>query len=138
LSVERGAGVFARNCAICHALEGQGGVLGPQLDGVGARGADRLLEDILDPNRNVDRAFRLTLLTLTNGSVVAGLPRGEEGEQLVFSAADGAAQEIRVRKADVSARKETETSLMPAAFGEILKPEELNDLLGFLLTKRPR
>ena len=131
----RGAEVFARNCAVCHTIEGKGGLLGPQLDGIGGRGPDRLLEDILDPNRNVDRAFRMNVITLKNGNVVAGLPRREEGAQLVL--ADAAAQETRVALADIAERKETETSLMPPTFGEIIPPAELNDLLAFLLGKKP-
>ena len=131
----RGAEVFARNCAVCHAIEGKGGALGPQLDGIGGRGSDRLLEDILDPNRNVDRAFRMNVITLKNGSVIAGLPRREEGAQLIL--ADAAGQEMRVAKSEIAERKETETSLMPPTFGEIIPPAELNDLLAFLLGKRP-
>jgi putative heme-binding domain-containing protein len=134
-SASRGADVFARNCAVCHAIEGKGGVLGPQLDGIGGRGVERLLEDILDSNRNVDRAFRMNVITLKNGTVVAGLPRREEGAQLVL--ADAAAQETRIAIADITARKETETSLMPPAFGELIPPAELNDLLAFLLGKKP-
>ncbi len=133
-SAARGADVFARNCAVCHAVEGKGGALGPQLDGIGGRGADRLLEDVLDPNRNVDRAFRMNVITLKNGSVIAGLPRREEGAQLVL--ADAAGQETRVTIADITERKETETSLMPPTFGEIIPPAELDDLLAFLLGKR--
>jgi putative heme-binding domain-containing protein len=131
----RGADVFARNCAVCHTIEGKGGLLGPQLDGIGGRGPDRLLEDILDPNRNVDRAFRMNVVTLKSGAVVAGLPRREEGEQLIM--ADAAGQETRIAKGDITERKETETSLMPPTFGEVIPPAELNDLLAFLLGKRP-
>jgi putative heme-binding domain-containing protein len=134
-SASRGADVFARNCAVCHAIEGKGGALGPQLDGIGGRGPDRLLEDILDPNRNVDRAFRMNVITLKNGNVVTGLPRREEGAQLVL--ADAAAQETRVTIADIAERKETETSLMPPTFGDLIPPAELNDLLAFLLGKKP-
>lgn len=133
----RGAEIFARNCAVCHAIEGKGGLIGPQLDGVGSRGADRLLEDILDPNRNVDRAFRVNVITLKNGSVATGLPRSETDSDLLLSAADASAAETRVAKAEIAERKETETSLMPAAFGEILPPSQLNDLIAFLLKKRP-
>ena len=125
-----------QTCALPISIEGKGGVLGPQLDGIGGRGPDRLLEDILDPNRNVDRAFRMNVITLKNGSVIAGLPRREEGAQLVL--ADAAGQETRVTIADIAERKETETSLMPPTFGEIIPPAELDDLLAFLLGKRPK
>ena len=130
----RGADVFTRNCAACHALEGKGGNIGPQLEGIGGRGADRLCEDILDPNRNVDRAFRLTLVTKKDGSVLSGLLRREEGAQVVL--ADLAGQEIRVAKSEVASQKETDTSLMPPTFSEVIPPAEFNDLLAYLLARR--
>jgi len=48
---EKGKVVFKTHCAACHQIEGEGGLIGPQLTGIGFRGADRLAEDILDPNR---------------------------------------------------------------------------------------
>ena len=134
-SATRGADVFTRNCAVCHAIDGKGAAIGPQLDGIGGRGLDRLLEDTLDPNRNVDRAFRLMLVTKKDGSVVSGLLRREEGTQLVL--ADLAGQEQRIATADVQTKQETETSLMPPVFGETIPPAEFNDLLAYLLGKRP-
>ncbi|MEO7319831.1 MAG: c-type cytochrome, partial [Chthoniobacteraceae bacterium] len=133
-SATRGADVFTRNCAACHALEGKGGIIGPQLAGIGGRGADRLCEDILDPNRNVDRAFRLTLVTKKDGSVLSGLLRSDEGAQIVL--ADLAGQEIRVAKSEVASQKETDASLMPATFGDLIPPAEFSDLLAYLLAHR--
>ena len=52
----KGAAVFEKNCAACHQLRGRGGLVAPQLDGIGNRGLERILEDVLDPNRNVDAA----------------------------------------------------------------------------------
>ena len=130
----RGADVFTRHCAACHALDGKGGNIGPQLEGIGGRGPDRLCEDILDPSRNVDRAFRLTLVTRKDGSVVSGLLRREEGAQIVL--ADFTGQEIRVAKTDVASQKETDTSLMPPTFGDVIPPTEFNDLLAYLLAHR--
>jgi putative heme-binding domain-containing protein len=134
-SAVRGADVYARNCAVCHAIDNKGGNIGPQLDGIGGRGPDRLLEDILDPSRNVDRAFRLLVVTKRDGSLASGLFRREEGSQLVL--ADLAAQETRIEKNDIVTRKETETSLMPPSFGEVIPPAELSDLLAYLLSKQP-
>ena len=133
-SAVRGAEVFTRNCVACHALDGKGGAIGPQLEGIGGRGADRLCEDILDPSRNVDRAFRLTLVTKKDGSVVSGLFRREDGAQLVL--ADLAGAEVRVAKTEMATQKETETSLMPAVFGESIPAAEFADLLAYLLAHR--
>jgi len=132
-NASRGAEVFTKACVACHQLAGQGALVGPQLDGIGGRGLERLLEDILDPNRNVDKAFRTTVFVLKDGETVSGLQRREEGGAFIYALANG--QEARVSKADVKERRETETSLMPANFHEALTPAELNDLLTFLLGK---
>jgi putative heme-binding domain-containing protein len=132
--VDEGRRLFEQHCAPCHQIEGKGGLVGPQLTGVGNRGAERLCEDILDPNRNVDRAFRQTVITLKDGDVQSGLFRREEGDLLVF--ADGTGKEFSVRKGSVTERRESDQSLMPDNFGETLPAAPFNHLLAFLLTQR--
>ena len=129
-----GRRVFDAHCAVCHQIDGVGGLVGPQLTGIGDRGVERLSEDILDPNRNVDRAFRQTLVTLKDGEVQGGLFRREEGDLLVF--ADATGKEFSLKKGDVAERRESDQSLMPENFGETLPPAVFNQLLAYLLTKR--
>jgi putative heme-binding domain-containing protein len=123
--------VFTKTCAVCHQIDGKGAVIGPQLDGAGNRGLERLVEDILDPNRNVDPAFRYSIVTLKNDTTITGLQRREEGETLVF--ADATGKEVTVAKKEIADRKESELSLMPANFGEALTDEQFYDLMAFLL-----
>jgi putative heme-binding domain-containing protein len=129
-----GARVFQQHCAPCHQIDAQGGLIGPQLDGIGNRGLERLLEDILDPNRAVDPAFHTTVLTLKDQEVVSGLFRREEGENLVL--ANSAGQEFSVARKDVAERRLSETSLMPENFGDMITEQDFNHLLAFLLSKR--
>ncbi len=129
-----GAKMFTQACAACHRIGSEGGLVGPQLDGIGNRGLERVVEDILDPNRNVDHAFRTTVFVLKEGESVSGLFRREEGATIVYALANG--QEARVAKADVKARRESELSLMPENFGEALSAQDFNDLLAFLLGQR--
>jgi putative heme-binding domain-containing protein len=124
--------VFAKYCAVCHRLGSEGALIGPQLDGIGQRGLDRLCEDVLDPNRNVDRAFRTSLITLKNGEVMSGLFRREEGQLVVL--ADSAGKEVTVSKARIAERHESETSLMPENFGEALSREDFVNLMALLLS----
>jgi putative heme-binding domain-containing protein len=135
-SAERGAAVFKQNCAICHQVDGQGALIGPQLDGVGGRGAERIIEDILDPNRNVDVAFRTTLLVMKDGDVQTGLFRREEGAMIVLAQGNG--QEMSVPKKDIQERRETGTSLMPDNFSDAIKEADFYDLLAFLTSKKPK
>lgn len=127
----RGREVFTAACAACHQVGGEGGLVGPQLNGIGTRGLERLCEDILAPHRNVDHAFWTTVLELTDGDTVTGLFRREEGELLVLANAAGI--EFQVPKSDIAGRRESALSIMPSNYGEALTEEQFRDLLGYLL-----
>jgi putative heme-binding domain-containing protein len=129
-----GAKVFEKSCAVCHQLGGKGAKVGPQLDGIGIRGLDRLLEDIIDPNRNVDQAFRSTSLSLKNGQLVTGLVLREEGEVIVL--ADQQGKEVRVSKGDVEERSTSLLSPMPANLAEQIAEPDFYHLLAYLLAQR--
>ena len=135
-SAARGETVFTLNCRPCHQIDGTGNVVGPQLDGVGGRGLERLLEDVLDPNRNVDPAFHTAIISLRDGEAVSGLFRREEGEAIVL--ANGAGKEVSVPKKDIVERRDSTTSLMPENFGEVIPPPDFNDLMAFLLAHGPK
>jgi putative heme-binding domain-containing protein len=129
-----GAKVFEKSCANCHQLGGKGAKIGPQLDGIGIRGIDRLLEDILDPNRNVDQAFRATTLARKNGETITGLLLREEGEVLVMADAQG--KEVRVPKNTVEERSVSQLSPMPANWADQIPEADFYHLLAYLLEQR--
>lgn len=130
-SADRGKAVFVKNCAACHRIGNEGAQIGPQLDGLGKRGVDRTIEDILDPSRNVDGAFRYSIVTLADGDVVTGLQRRVEGQTTVFADAQG--KEFAIDTAKISKRVESQLSLMPANWGELMTKEEFVDLVAFLM-----
>jgi putative heme-binding domain-containing protein len=131
----RGASVFEKNCAACHQLEGKGAKVGPQLDGVGLRGLDRILEDTLDPNRNVDQAFRVTTLALKDGRIASGLLLRQDGEVLVLADAQG--KDVRVPASAVEDRKHSQLSPMPANMAEQIEEPDFYQLIAYLLAQRP-
>ncbi|MFN9368577.1 MAG: PVC-type heme-binding CxxCH protein [Planctomycetia bacterium] len=130
-SVATGAEVFTKNCAACHRLADRGGLIGPQLDGVGQRGPERLLEDILDPSRNVDEAFRTTTVTLADGRVVSGLQLREEGAHIVF--ADATGKEVLVPKEEIEETATSPVSPMPANMIDQVGEANLPHLIAYLL-----
>ena len=132
---DAGAKVFETNCASCHQIGGKGSKVGPQLDGVGLRGVDRLLEDILDPSRNVDQTFRLTTLALKDGRVISGLLLREEGE--IFVLADAQGKDLRVARDSVEERTIAPLSPMPSNFAAQIPEPDFYRLLAYLLSQRP-
>ena len=52
---------------------------------------------------------------------------------LVFAQQTG--KEFSIPKNEVQSRRESETSLMPDNFSEIIPLQDLNDLIAFLLSK---
>ena len=133
-NLEKGAALYEKHCAACHQIAGKGSVIGPQLDGVGLRGLERLVEDVLDPNRNVDVAFRTTTIRTTGGEVITGLVRREEGATLVL--ADNKGKEFSVPKEDIDQQAKGSLSLMPANVHEIVSEAEFYDLLAYLLSQK--
>lgn len=131
--LEKGSTLFTTHCTACHQIGGKGGLIGPQLDGIGARGVDRLCEDILDPNRNVDAHFHLNQFTMKDGSSIGGFVRSESDQ--IIRLIDAAGQEHRVPKAAINKKLVSPMSLMPPAFGQTLSEEEFRNLLAYLLKK---
>ncbi|PQO40464.1 hypothetical protein DTL21_00560 [Bremerella cremea] len=133
---EVGAKSFEKRCATCHKLGNQGQLIGPQLDGVGIRPVARIVEDVVDPSRNVDAAFRTVLIQTFDGQIISGLPRREEGEILVLANSEG--KEIRIAKEDIDLQKSSPLSLMPSNFVEQIPQEEFVGLIRYLKSQQSK
>jgi putative heme-binding domain-containing protein len=133
-SAEQGARVFTTNCSPCHSVRGQGGQVGPQLDGVGHRTPEDLLAKVLAPNRNVAPAFRYETVILKNGDVFTGLYRREQGVSVTFVDRDG--KETSVPKSQIAQRRITPYTIMPSNFMDVVPESELHHLIAYLGTLR--
>ena len=132
-SIDAGRATFMKTCANCHRIADVGGKVGPQLDGVGQRGAERLLEDILDPNRNVDEAFRTTMVTTNDGRVLSGLKLREDGGDLIL--ADSTGKEVRIAAADIDEVAVSQLSPMASNMLDQIGEKNLPDLLAYLIQR---
>ncbi|MCX7419322.1 MAG: c-type cytochrome [Planctomycetia bacterium] len=135
-SLELGTALFTKHCAVCHQVAGKGVLVGPQLDGIGQRGLERVLEDVLDPNRNVDVNFRTTTVVTKDGKIFSGLLRREEGATLIL--VDNKGKEFTVPVADIDERVKSNLSLMPANVHEVVNEREFLDLVSYLLSQRQK
>ncbi len=134
-SVDAGKLLFqTRGCSVCHSIQaGDHGGGGPSLQSAGSRfSVAYLVESVLLPNKVVSPLFRWSVLTLANGSTVTGLVVGETSSEIDVLLP--AAVHQLVEKRDVTARRIEDRSPMPE--GLIHTPDELRDLLSFLLTQK--
>jgi putative heme-binding domain-containing protein len=132
--VSTGATIFEKNCSSCHQVDNKGGLIGPQLDGVGNWGQTALATKILDPNRNITENFRTYNIALNNGQSVSGLFRREEGQTVVL--ADQTGKEFSVSKPDIKEMTPSKYTLMPDNFNTALSKEEFDALLTYLLNTK--
>ncbi|MFO0977105.1 MAG: PVC-type heme-binding CxxCH protein [Planctomycetaceae bacterium] len=132
--ITAGKELFKKNCQVCHQLAGEGKQVGPNLDGIANRGLQRMVEDVLAPNRNVDVAFRTTTIVTSEGKALSGLLKELEGGR--FLLVDSQAKETILTSDDIDERKLATSSPMPANFGESMTADQFRDLMSFLQTQK--
>jgi quinoprotein glucose dehydrogenase len=134
---KRGKQVLAEKseaaCMRCHKVKGDGGDVGPDLADVAKKmGREYVLRAIVDPNAEIAKGYYNVMVTLSNGSVIAGLATNETSKELALrNPADGKLQ--RVKKPAIKERVSL-PSAMPPGLGEILTKSELRDLVQYLST----
>ncbi len=133
---ERGAALFAQHCQSCHARDGDGARVGPDLIGVVGKPARDLLVSILDPNRDVPPDGIGFVVGTKSGQVYSGLLLQEAAERLVLRVAGGGDEVIP--RAEIEAVRSTGRSLMPEGFEQTLREQELADLITFLRSPQQR
>jgi putative heme-binding domain-containing protein len=140
---DRGREVFrAVGCAQCHRFEGEGGTVGPDLDGVARRLAPReVLESIVEPSKVVADAYAGVLLATADGAILSGRIERED-DDLVVLRPPPPAEVVAVPKARIVERRRSAESNMPAGIVNVLREDQILDLLAYLLgdprTRSPR
>ena len=132
-NAKSGEETFKQVCAVCHAMGGVGGKLGPDLAGSWRNGLDYFLENIIDPNAVVGDNFQLHVLTKKDGSVISGVIEQETGTAIT---ARTVTDSVIISKADLKDRQKMPVSLMPPGLLESLPERKALELLKYLLSKR--
>jgi putative heme-binding domain-containing protein len=131
---EHGRQIFLHNAAVscqrCHKLDGEGGEVGPALNGIGGKQKrDYLLESIVLPSKQIAKGYDSVLITKTDGKSVAGVLKSEDKNEVKVMTAEGVL--ITINKEDVEARKATK-SAMPEDIIQKLSKRDLRDVVEFL------
>lgn len=122
-------------CFVCHAVEGRGGAVGPDLTQLGRFTPEQLLEAIRDPSKEIAPAYTQWHLKLRDGREVLGIDLFEDNKsQLTLVDAQG--QKAKYQFDDLLSREPLNISLMPPGLDAMLTPQELRDLIAYLRESR--
>ena len=125
----RGRALFAKTCATCHRLFGDGAEIGPDLTGAGRKDLDYLLSNVVDPGAVVSKDFQMTVFALKDGRVVNGIVTAETDRALTVQTAK---DRVSIPRDEIEERKPSPLSLMPDGLLQPLSPEQVRDLIAYL------
>ena len=128
---DRGRGTFQARCAECHEQGRESKAFGPDLAGVRSLGKDKLLTAILEPNADVAPEYATCVALTKTGENLFGLTSDESLATLTLQTPDGE-RAVWARMDLDSVRTET-WSLMPTGLEQGLSPQDMADLLGYLV-----
>ncbi len=130
----RGAEVYQRptlGCVACHAVNGQGGMIGPNLSTLGsAQPIDFIVGAILEPQKEIKEGFTSISVTTKDGEEYQGYQVRETKEELVLRDTLQN-KEVRLARATIQQKRQN-GSVMPAGLADALTREEFRDLVRFL------
>ena len=126
----RGRSVYAKTCAACHTLFGEGGNLGPDLTGAGRDNIDYILENVIDPGAAVTADFRMTVVATADGRVLTGLLRDPTEKTITLRNQDGS---LVLPRSEVERIETSPLSFMPEGQLDALPEDEARDLVAYLM-----
>lgn len=129
-NAEKGKQLFATRCLTCHQQGGQGGKVGPVLDGVGVTGVEAILRNVLTPNAAMEGGYRNFRVVTKDGRIVQGLLVSRDPGAIVVRQPNTA--DIRIAAKDVAQADFTSISIMPEGLLEALAPADVSDLFAYL------
>ena len=128
---KRGRIVFERDCATCHRLAGKGFDVGPNLETIRHHAPRQVLANILDPGREVSPAYIEYVVVTKEGRTATGIMSAETATSITLRRPNDVLEDnftTTSKKSPAAGR-----SLMPEGFEKKIPPQEMADLLAFLL-----
>ena len=134
---EHGRKMFAAaGCFACHRFGNEGGMTGPDLTGAGGRYSPRdLLDQILNPSKEINEQFAPMVITKNDGETVTGVIVNLNNDNVMVNTdpANPFQQETIDRK-KVTSIESSKVSSMPEGLLGLLTQEEIQDLAAYILS----
>jgi len=126
-----GKRIYLERCATCHRIGSQGNAVGPDLMTVKTAGKATLLVNILDPNREVAPGYLNYTVDTKSGESLSGLIASESATSVTLRGPNGTG--TVVLRSQIARLQPSGQSLMPEGLEAGLTPQDMSDLLEFLV-----
>jgi putative heme-binding domain-containing protein len=136
-NLERGRQVFRETgCTVCHLFKAEGGAVGPDLTLSGSKfGVRELIESMTEPSKTISDQYGTTQVTLKTGEVFSGRKVNEGPELVTIQENVFTASDVRdFARKDLLKIEASPVSLMPPGLINTCHPDEVADLLAWLLS----
>jgi putative heme-binding domain-containing protein len=130
--VAHGRKIYEERCISCHRLGGEGFALGPDLVTVKNTGKEKILVNILDPNREVRPDYISYLVETKDDESTIGLIVNETATAVTLRQAYG--KESVINRSDIKKMQSQGQSLMPEGLEAGMQQQDLADLIGYIET----
>jgi len=134
---ERGRKMFAAGgCFACHRFANEGGMTGPDLTGSGGRySAHDLLDQIINPSREINEQFVPVIVKMKNGDTLTGVVVNMSGERVTVNTdMFDPNQRVNVNRPDVASIEPSKVSPMPPGLLNLMREDEVMDLLAYIIS----
>jgi putative heme-binding domain-containing protein len=120
-------------CLTCHRFGNDGGIAGPELNGVGSKYTSRdILESIIEPSKVINEQYQNHTAILKDGDTISGRLVNQSDTEVILETdrLNGATEKIP--RANVTELKPSALSPMPEGLADILTKDEILDLIAYL------
>ena len=127
----RGRKLFNQHCAVCHKMDGVGHEIGPNLASIRNRGAETILANVIDPNREVNPQYLNYVLLTQDGRAMTGMVAAETASSVTLRRAESASD--TVLRVNIEELKSTGLSIMPEGLEKSINVQQMADIISFLM-----
>ncbi|MEX2142869.1 MAG: PVC-type heme-binding CxxCH protein [Pirellulales bacterium] len=128
-----GRAIFAKTCAQCHTLFGEGGKVGPDLTGSNRANLEYVLSNVLEPSAVMAKEYQTSTVTLADGRVVTGIIKAQDKQTVTVQTPN---ELLTYPRSDIENIQTAAISMMPIELVKPLSEDDVRALVAYLASPK--
>ncbi|HEV8541157.1 MAG TPA: c-type cytochrome, partial [Verrucomicrobiae bacterium] len=120
-------------CLTCHRFGNDGGIVGPELTGVGSKYTPRdILESVIEPSKVINEQYQNHTAIMKDGDTISGRLVSQSNTEVILETDRLNGTTEKIPSADLTELKPSALSPMPEGLVNSLTKDEIVDLVTYL------